>query len=142
MTFHLSSTPLPKNSMNPFKAPEPDGFQCIFFKKYWHIMSDDIFNLVNNVFSSSYVHPSISNTLIHKVDIHSTTFKNLRPISICNIVYKIINKVLINRLRPLRDIIIGPYQISFLLGRVLLTMLLFCWKYFTTCRSPRIIIVV
>jgi hypothetical protein len=29
-------------SMKPYKAPGSDGFQCIFFKKYLHIMRDDI----------------------------------------------------------------------------------------------------
>jgi len=31
------------NSMKPYKAPGPDGFHCIFFKQYWHIVGDDIF---------------------------------------------------------------------------------------------------
>ena len=38
--------------------------------------------------------------LVPKGD-HPETIKDLRPISLCNVAYKIISKVLANRLRPL-----------------------------------------
>jgi len=107
------------NSMKPYKAPGPDGFQCIFFKQYWHIVGDDIFQLVHSAFHTGHFDPEISNTLIAlipKVD-PPNTYKDFRPISLCNIVYKIITKVLVQRLRPILNNIIGPYQSSFLPGR-------------------------
>jgi len=52
------------NSMKPYKAPDPDGFQCIFFKQYWHIIGDDIFNLVHSAFQTGAFDPGISDTLI------------------------------------------------------------------------------
>ncbi|PNY05589.1 ribonuclease H [Trifolium pratense] len=107
------------NSMKPYKAPGPDGFQCIFFKQYWHIVGDDIFHLVKIAFSTGYFDPNISNTLISlipKVE-PTKTYKDFRPISLCNIVYKIITKVLVHRLRPILEKIIGPFQSSFLPGR-------------------------
>ncbi|CAJ2635885.1 unnamed protein product [Trifolium pratense] len=52
------------NSMKPYKAPGPDGFQCIFFKQYWHIVGDDIFNMVKTAFHTGYFDPAISETLI------------------------------------------------------------------------------
>jgi len=107
------------NTMKPFKAPGPDGFQCIFFKQYWHIVGDDIFHLVHSAFHTGHFNVEISNTLISlipKVD-PPNTYKDFRPISLCNIVYKIITKVLVQRLRPILNNIIGPYQSSFLPGR-------------------------
>lgn len=107
------------NTIKPYKAPGPDGFQCIFFKQYWHIVGDDIFRLVHSAFLTGHFDPEISNTLIAlipKVDPPST-YKDFRPISLCNIVYKIITKVLVQRLRPILNNIIGPYQSSFLPGR-------------------------
>jgi hypothetical protein len=52
------------NSMKLYKAPGPDGFQCIFFKQYWHIVGDDIFHLVQSAFQTGYFDPEISDTLI------------------------------------------------------------------------------
>jgi len=105
--------------MKPYKTPDPDGFQCIFLKQYCHIVGDDIFCLVHSAFLTGHFDPEISNTLIAlipKVD-PPNTYKDFRPISLCNIVYKIITKVLVQRLRPILNNIIGPFQSSFLPGR-------------------------
>ena len=107
------------NTMKPYKAPGPDGFRCIFFKQYWHIIGDDIFQMVQSAFETGNFDPQISDTLIAlipKVDPPST-FKDFRPISLCNTVYKLITKVLVHRLRPILNVLIGPYQSSFLSGR-------------------------
>lgn len=105
--------------MKPYKAPGPDGFHCIFFKQYWHIIGDDIFYLVKTAFQTGDFDPGISDTLIAlipEIDPPST-YQDFRPISLCNIVYKLLTKVLVHRLRPILNNIIGPYQSSFLSGR-------------------------
>ena len=55
-------------------------------------------------------------TLIPKVD-NPETIKQFRPITLCNVSYKILTKVLVNRIRPLLGKLIGPFQSSFLPGR-------------------------
>ena len=90
-----------------------------YIDRYWNIVGDDIFQFVQSAFQTGYFDPEISNTfiaLIPKIDTPNT-FKDFRPISLCNIVYKIITKVLVHRLRPILNNIIGPYQSSFLPGR-------------------------
>lgn len=53
--------------------------------------------------------------LIPKLE-QPTRFKELRPISLCNVAYKVITKVVVQRLRPLLNDIISPLQNSFIPG--------------------------
>lgn len=115
------------NSWDPVK-PSSSSFivftqtivkQCIFFKQYWHIVGEDVYNLVHQAFETCTFNSVIAETLIAlipKVDCPQN-FKEFRPISLYNTIYKLITKVLVNRLRPYLDEIVGPYQSSFLPGR-------------------------
>ena len=38
--------------MQPFKAPGPDGFHAFFFQRYWHIVEDDVCQVVLQVLRS------------------------------------------------------------------------------------------
>lgn len=54
--------------------------------------------------------------LIPKVE-NVEFYKQFRPISLCSVAYKLITKVLVNRLRPLLNDLVGPAQVSFIPGR-------------------------
>lgn len=45
------------------------------------------------------------------------TIGNYKPISLCNIIYKIISKVIEARLRPHLEYLVSPYQTAFVTGR-------------------------
>lgn len=106
-------------SMKSYKAPGPDGFQPLFFKHFWEIICEDVWGFGRQAFIHSYSDKCIAEiliVLIPKVD-QPTRFKDLRPISLCNVIYKAITKVVVQRLRPFLDEIIGPLQSSFIPGR-------------------------
>lgn len=48
--------------------------------------------------------------LIPKVDCKPEFITQFRPISLCNVTYKVLTKVVVNRLKPLIPAIISPYQ--------------------------------
>jgi len=105
--------------MKSYKAPGPDGFQPIFFKMFWKDVGDDVWNSVKQAFSSGTFDPSITEILvvmIQKGD-NPSSFKDCRTISLCNVVYKLISKVLVNILHLILSRIVSPLQSSFIPGR-------------------------
>lgn len=127
------------NSMKPYKAPSPDGYQGIFFKQYWYIVGDDVWKFVRDAFATGTFDPHLTETLIcliPKVDPPSN-FKEFRPISLCNTMYKVISKVLVNKIRPLLNDLIGLFQGSFILGRGTSVMLLFSKRLSIPCVNLR-----
>lgn len=105
--------------MHSFKVPGSDGFQAFFYKQYWNIVGGDLHSMVAKAFQEGKVDPALFDTLlvlIPKVD-NPCRFKELRPISLCNVAYKVIRKVLANRFRPLLEDLVGPLQGSFIPGR-------------------------
>lgn len=102
-----------------FKAPGKDGIQAIFYQNYWHSIGHSVGDFVKNCFQNKYVPPEINETLIvliPKVE-HPKTIKQFRPISLCNVTYKISTKIIVERLRPLLYSVISPNQSSFIPGR-------------------------
>lgn len=82
-------------------------------------MGEDVWKTVCGAFASGKIEPALLETLIvliPKVDVPTTT-KEFRPINLCNVIYKIVTKVLVSRVRPFLDRLISPMQNSFLPGR-------------------------
>lgn len=76
---------------------------------------------VQEAFQSSFWPSDFNAThiaVIHKVK-NPIKVTELRPISLCNVIYKIPNEVLANRLKKLLPNIISPTQIAFFPGRLI-----------------------
>jgi hypothetical protein len=97
------------------KAPSPNNYTAPFFKKYWDIVKDDVLNFVWNFFRNDHLPRELNHTFLALIpktsDSHSA--HQFRPISLCNIAYKIISKIQANRLKPLLYKIISPQSICF-----------------------------
>uniref|UniRef100_A0A803P656 Reverse transcriptase domain-containing protein n=1 Tax=Cannabis sativa TaxID=3483 RepID=A0A803P656_CANSA len=106
-------------SLHPLKAPGPDGFSGCFYHKYWDVVGANLCTTVKEFFSSGRMYSKLNNTficLIPKVEFPMSV-DQFRPISLCNFLYKVIAKILSNRLRPLMNDLVCPFQSAFILGR-------------------------
>ena len=98
-------------TMQPYKAPGPDGLHAGFFQRFWMIMGNLVREEVENVFLTRKVPDYLNKThivLIPKIQ-GPETIGNYRPISLCNSIYKVISKVLVTRIRSHLDSLISPY---------------------------------
>ncbi|GAU17164.1 hypothetical protein TSUD_177940 [Trifolium subterraneum] len=84
--------------------------------------ADDIFSAASTWLERGYFPTSLNETnicLIPKCD-NPTSMKDLRPISLCNVLYKMISKVLANRLKCCLDKCVSQEQSAFIEGRSIL----------------------
>jgi len=107
--------------MFPTKAPRPDGFPAHFFQHHWEVCGDEGTEVVLRMLRREDDPAAINNTsivLIPKVK-QPDELGQFRPISLCNVVYKIASKVLVNRLRNILPEIIAEEQSAFVPGRLI-----------------------
>jgi len=106
-------------AMNMDRAPGPDGFGACFFQSYWDIVKIDVTNAVLEFFTKDWIMPNFNaNTiiLIPKVA-DAINVGQYRPIALANFKFKIISKILEDRLAPIMNNIISLEQNGFVKGR-------------------------
>ena len=86
--------------MHSIKALGPNGMSPIFYQQYWDIVGPDMVNCVLGALNSGVLPYTLNETFICLIPKVASPQKiiEFRPISLCNVVYKIISKVLANRL--------------------------------------------
>ncbi|XP_061998976.1 uncharacterized protein LOC133716286 [Rosa rugosa] len=112
--------------MYPTKSPGPDGMPPLFFQHYWKLISQDVVAAVQNFLHTGLILKQINFThicLIPKVD-NPETMSDLRPIALCNVIYKICSKVIANRLKVVLPSMISPFQSAFVPGRLIIDNIL------------------
>ena len=125
--------------MNPTRAPGPDGMTPLFFQTFWHIVKKDIIKATKSFFHSSHMLKAMNHTnisLIPKGE-HPTEVKQFRPISLCNVLYKIISKILANRLKIFLGKCISTNQAAFVLGRQILDNVIISHEYMHYLKNKR-----
>ncbi|GJU17305.1 RNA-directed DNA polymerase, eukaryota, reverse transcriptase zinc-binding domain protein [Tanacetum coccineum] len=101
------------------ETPGPDGYTAKFYKKAWPIVGRDVCNAIKEFFRNGRMLGEINATLITLVPKSSTPQKvsDYRPIACCNVLYKIIIKILKNRIKHALGKLANPSQSAFIPGR-------------------------
>jgi hypothetical protein len=107
--------------IGPLKAPGVYGFPARFYQRNWSTIMAEVINAVKIFFAIGSMPEGVNETaivLILKID-QPETLKDFRPISLCTVMYKVIAKCMVNRLRPILGEVVSINQSAFVRGRLI-----------------------
>ncbi len=90
------------------KASGPDGFTMAFFQKCWNVLEKDVMDFFGEVHMYCKFEKSLNTTFLSLIPkkVDATNIRNFHPISLIGSFYKLLSKVLANRLRLVLDDVI------------------------------------
>ncbi|GJT47588.1 putative RNA-directed DNA polymerase, eukaryota, reverse transcriptase zinc-binding domain protein [Tanacetum coccineum] len=104
------------------RAPGPDGFTFKFFTSFWDLIQDDVVSFVQEFSRSNFLPKGCNSSfiaLIPKVS-NAKAVSDFRPISLIGCQYKIIGKLLANRLSSVIGDCVSSVQSAFIKDRNIL----------------------
>jgi hypothetical protein len=121
------------------KAPGLDGFTTLFYKKYWNIVKDAVLSSIWDFLGKNHLLKEQNHTFIALIPkkLGASSMNQFRPISLCNIIYKIISKILANRFKGLLHHFISPFQSAFVPSRNIQDHTIFVHELFNSINSKR-----
>ena len=116
--------------MKPISAPGLDGMPPLFCHSFWSLISEDICFAVLDCLNNCKIPRVINSTNITLIPTVKSPecSTNFRPISLCNVVYKIISKVLANKLKVILPVVVFENQSAFQAGRVITDNILMAFE--------------
>jgi hypothetical protein len=105
--------------LNKDNAPCLDGFGALFYQTFWDVIKIDVLKAALQFFKTGWILPNFNSNnivLIPKTN-HVGAVTDYRPIAIANFKFKIISKILADRLSVIMPAIISTQQRGFFKGR-------------------------
>ncbi|KAJ9536736.1 LOW QUALITY PROTEIN: hypothetical protein OSB04_un000121 [Centaurea solstitialis] len=101
------------------KAPGSDGFTSMFFKAAWEVVGNDVIVAIHNFFYRGHLAKELNHTLLCLLPKcpNASSVADFRPIACCSVLYKCISKIIVNRMKPFLDGLVGRAQSAFIPGR-------------------------
>lgn len=125
--------------MAPLKSPGPDGLSAILFQKYWHVIGADIITCVLDFINLHRLPLALNYTftvLVPKIS-KPKRITEFRTISLCNVVYKLGSKTIVNCIKPFLNSIISNTQSAFVPGMLISDNMFVAYEanHFIHCHS-------
>lgn len=122
-------------AMKAWKAPDPDSFQAAFYQSNWHMIANDFYKFASSIWQNPSSISQVNDTdicLIPKTN-KPEFVTQFRPVSLCNVCYKVITKVIVSRLKLLIADIVSPFQTGFIPTGVFMKILLWLKSLSIVC---------
>lgn len=104
------------------KAPGPDGFPVEFYKHFWNLIKDNLMELITDFMKRKIGVERLNYgviTLIPKCK-EARMIQKFRPICLLNVSFKIITKILMERLAEVIEVLIALNQTAFIKNRYIM----------------------
>ncbi|KAA3467661.1 reverse transcriptase [Gossypium australe] len=126
--------------MGPTKALGKDGLPALFYQKCWHIIGNDVIKFCLQILNEDKGFKQVNSTHIILIPTvaNLVNMKRFKPISLFNVIFKIMAKAIANRLRRVIEKCIDVAQSAFVLGRLILNNVLLAYEILHTLKQKRV----
>ncbi|XP_031120574.1 uncharacterized protein LOC116023707 [Ipomoea triloba] len=119
--FEVEEVKVALSSMFPDKALGPDGMNPGFYQQFWDVVGSDVSSFILHCLNTCSFPSGLNDTNVVFIPKKKCPemVSDLRPIALCNVVYKIMAKMVANRMKPLLGEIISDSQSAFIPNRLI-----------------------
>ena len=125
--------------MCPTKAPGPDRLHVVFFQRHWLAVKTGVVSTCLHILNEKGTTAPLNHTYIALIPKIGKPRKvaDFRPISLCNVIYRIITKVIANRLKHILQHVISPAQSAFIPNRLITDNIIIGYECFHKIRHSK-----
>jgi hypothetical protein len=121
------------------KSPRSGWVHRGFFHHCWDLVRQDVWEVVEESRASGLVLPALNATFLTLIpkEERVTNPKQFRPIALCNVIYKVITKVIATRLKPILPFLISKEQSGYVEGRQIMDSVILAHEVIHSLKTSR-----